>query len=51
MNLKDGQIFHIITYGQKNMPALAAQVLREDRWKAALYIRSMQAAKKQRAAK
>ena len=51
MNLKDGQIFHIITYGQKNMPALAAQVLRKDRWKAALYIRSMQAAKKQLAAK
>ena len=51
MTLKDGQIFHIITYGQKNMPSLAPQVLREDRWKAVLYIRSLQAAKKQLAKK
>jgi len=42
--LKDGQLFHIQTYGQANMPAYAAQVRREDRWKAILYIRQLQRA-------
>jgi len=42
MNIKDGQIFHIITYGQRNMPALSGQVVRNDRWKVIKYIRSLQ---------
>ena len=42
MNMKDGQNFHIITYGQGNMPAHAAQVSPDDRWKVVLYIRSLQ---------
>lgn len=42
MNMKDGRIFHVITYGQGNMPAYAAQVLPEDRWKVILHIRSLQ---------
>jgi mono/diheme cytochrome c family protein len=42
MKMKDGRIFHIITYGQKNMPAYSAQVWAEDRWKAVSYIRSLQ---------
>lgn len=42
MNMKDGQIFHLITYGQKNMPSYTAQVSRDDRWNVILYIRSLQ---------
>ena len=40
--IKDGQIFHIITYGQRNMPLHATQLSREDRWKAILHIRTLQ---------
>ena len=40
--LKDGQMFHIVTYGQRSMGSYAAQVEREDRWKAIVYIRSLQ---------
>ncbi len=43
VNMKDGQLFHIITLGQGNMPGHAVQVSREDRWKIIHYIRSMQA--------
>jgi hypothetical protein len=35
-------MFHIVTYGQGNMPALAAQVRRDDRWKVILAVRDMQ---------
>lgn len=42
LKMKDGQMFHILTYGQKNMPSYAAQVSREDRWKVILYVRSLQ---------
>jgi mono/diheme cytochrome c family protein len=44
VNMKDGQIFHVITFGQGNMPAHAAQIAREDRWKIISHLRSMQAA-------
>jgi mono/diheme cytochrome c family protein len=40
--IKDGQIFHIITFGQKNMASYASQLSREDRWKVILYVRSLQ---------
>jgi len=39
---KDGQMFHIISYGQKNMPAHAAQLSPADRWKVIVYIRALQ---------
>jgi len=42
VDLKDGGMFHIITYGKGNMPPHAAQISREDRWKIILHIRSMQ---------
>ncbi len=42
LRLADGQIFHIITYGQNNMPSYASQIDRDDRWKAILYVRSLQ---------
>lgn len=40
--LSDGEIFHAITFGRKNMPAAALQVEREDRWKVIRYLRSLQ---------
>lgn len=42
VNMKDGQIFHVITYGQGNMPSHATQLSREDRWKVILHLRSLQ---------
>jgi mono/diheme cytochrome c family protein len=42
LQLKDGQMFHILTYGQRNMPPYAAQISRDDRWKVILYVRSLQ---------
>jgi mono/diheme cytochrome c family protein len=41
-HLAEGQMFHIVTYGQKNMPSYAAQVSQEDRWRVIAYIRSLQ---------
>jgi mono/diheme cytochrome c family protein len=41
--MKDGQIFHILTYGQNNMPSYAGQISRDDRWKVIAYVRSLQA--------
>jgi mono/diheme cytochrome c family protein len=40
--MKDGQIFHVITYGQGNMPAHAAQISADDRWRAVLRVRQLQ---------
>lgn len=40
--MKDGQLFHIITFGGENMPHYAERVSREDRWKVILYIRSLE---------
>jgi hypothetical protein len=37
-------MYHLITLGQNNMPSYAAQVMRDDRWKVILFIRSLQAA-------
>lgn len=42
MAMKDGQMFHVITFGQGNMPAHAAQLLREDRWSVILHVRLLQ---------
>ncbi len=42
LGLSDGQMFHILTYGQKNMASYAAQVSREDRWKVILHVRLLQ---------
>lgn len=48
--MPDGELFHIISYGGKNMPGYAARVDRNDRWRAILYVRSMQVAMKAAAA-
>lgn len=43
--LPDGEIFHAITHGRKNMPALALQTSREDRWAVIRHVRKLQEAK------
>jgi mono/diheme cytochrome c family protein len=40
--LKDGQLFHILTYGQLNMPSYAGQIDAADRWRAIAYVRQLQ---------
>lgn len=40
--MKDGQYFHIMTFGQGNMPAHHTQISRENRWRIANYIRFLQ---------
>lgn len=42
--MKDGQMFHILTYGQNNMPSYASQISRQDRWDVIAYVRSLQQA-------
>ena len=42
VHLAGGQMFHIVTYGQKNMPSYASQVPAEDRWRVIAYVRSLQ---------
>ena len=41
--LPDGQLFHIVTFGQGVMPAYGQQVVAEDRWKIVRYLRRLQA--------
>ena len=43
LEMKDGQIFHLLTFGLNNMPSYAGQLSREDRWSAIAYIRVLQA--------
>lgn len=40
--MPEGQMFHVITFGQGLMPAHGSQIARGDRWKIVLYLRSMQ---------
>ncbi|MEK7232337.1 MAG: cytochrome c [Elusimicrobiota bacterium] len=42
--MPDGKMYHIITLGQGNMAAHAAQIERVDRWRAVLHVRALQAA-------
>ncbi len=42
--MKDGQLFHVLTYGQNNMPSYASQISRDDRWAVIAYVRSLQSA-------
>lgn len=36
-------MFHILTYGQNNMPSYASQLSRQDRWNVIAYLRTLQA--------
>lgn len=40
--MKDGQMFHVLTRGQGNMASYAAQITPEDRWKVILHVRTLQ---------
>lgn len=40
--MKDGHMFHLISYGQNNMPGYATQISSEDRWKAVIFVRTLQ---------
>jgi len=42
VDLQDGRMFHILTYGQGNMASYASQLSRDDRWKVILNVRSLQ---------
>lgn len=42
--LAEGQIFHIITFGQNNMPGHASQLDVEDRWQIVQHVRTLRAA-------
>jgi mono/diheme cytochrome c family protein len=44
VKLPDGQLFHILTYGQNNMASYASQISRADRWRSILYVRALQQA-------
>lgn len=40
--IADGEMFHIVTRGQGNMAAYAAQIAVDDRWKAITWVRRLQ---------
>jgi len=42
VTMKDGELFHVVTYGLNNMPSYATQIPPDDRWKAILYVRRLQ---------
>lgn len=44
--MTDGKMYHIITLGQNNMAAYVSQIERDDRWRAILHVRALQAAAK-----
>lgn len=46
MSLKEGQMFHILTFGQNNMPPLASQIPQDDRWRVIQYVQKLQSQKK-----
>lgn len=41
--MKDGQLMHILTYGQGGMAPFAAQLSLDQRWQAIAYVRELQA--------
>jgi mono/diheme cytochrome c family protein len=42
VQMRDGQMFHVLTYGQGRMPAFAGQLSGEDRWSVVLHVRMLQ---------
>ena len=41
-DMKDGQVFHVLTYGQLNMPPYASQINAADRWRIVAHLRRLQ---------
>lgn len=42
MQLTEGRMFHILTFGQNKMPSYATQLSVEDRWSVIAYVKSVQ---------
>jgi mono/diheme cytochrome c family protein len=42
LQMKDGQMFHVLTYGQGSMASYAAMLPPEDRWRVVLHVRTLQ---------
>lgn len=42
VQMKDGQLFHILTYGQGSMPSMANQLSRNRRWDLVNFVRTLQ---------
>lgn len=42
LKMKDGQLFHILTYGQRAMEPFAGQLTRRQRWDAVNFVRDLQ---------
>ncbi|MDA1232657.1 MAG: cytochrome c [Planctomycetota bacterium] len=42
VQMKDGQLFHILTYGQGSMSSMAAQLTRDRRWDVINFVRRLQ---------
>jgi cbb3-type cytochrome c oxidase subunit III len=42
LNMKDGEMFHILTYGKGNMPAHSIQLSENERWAAIVHVRILQ---------
>lgn len=42
MEMPDGRMFHVVTFGQVNMPGYAGQVDEADRWCVVAHVRGMQ---------
>lgn len=42
MEMADGEMFHILTFGQGNMASYAAQMRREERWQVIAHVRALQ---------
>jgi mono/diheme cytochrome c family protein len=42
VQMKDGQMFHVLTYGQGNMPSFSPPLSSEDRWSVISYVRLLQ---------
>jgi cytochrome c5 len=40
--MQDGQIFHIVTTGYRNMPSYGSQIKRQDRWQVIEHMRKLQ---------
>jgi cytochrome c oxidase cbb3-type subunit 3 len=48
LDLADGELFHIITFGRNNMPPHDGQLRQEDRWKVVHFLRDLQHAEQRR---
>ena len=42
MRMPEGQLFHVLTYGQGNMASYAGQLSPEDRWAAVSHVMGLQ---------